>query len=167
MSFTDRTIVLEPGEGTAIPIPGTPMTHRIAGADTGGAYSLIELTLDGEGPPPHIHHGEDELFYVLEGTANIQVGDRAVKASEGSLVFGPRDVKHSFSAAGTEPAKLLVIFSPAGIEELFREVVAPPEPKTKAEYIAKIKSLAGKYNLELLPPPVPSSEAEAVGQFSR
>ena len=153
MSFSDRTIVLEPGEGKAISIPGTPMTHKIVSEDTGGAYSVIEVTLDGEGPPPHIHHGEDELFYVLEGEASIQVGERTVTAGEGSLVFGPKDVKHSFAKAGTEPAKLLVIFSPAGLEKLFQEVVAPPEPKTKPEYIGKIKALAGKYNLELLPPP--------------
>ena len=49
MSFSDRTIILEPGEGDEVRIPGTPMTHKLAGADTGGSYSVVELTLDGSG----------------------------------------------------------------------------------------------------------------------
>ena len=94
------------------------------------------------------------------------MGERVVKASEGSLVFGPKGVPHSFSMAGTQPPKLLVIFSPAGIEKLFKEVMSPPEPKTKEEYVAKIKALAPSYNLELLPPPgqqAPTPEAAQVG----
>ena len=155
---------LEPDEGTAALIPGTPMTHKLASADTGGNMSVIELTLEGAGPPPHIHHGEDEAFYVLEGEVNFQVGERIVKATEGSFVFGPKDIPHSFAIAGERPAKVLVMFSPAGIEELFLEVMAPPEPKSKPEYIAKIKALAPKYNLELLPPPEHATrEAESVG----
>jgi len=153
MSFTDRIIILEPGEGTAVLIPGTPMNHKLSSADTGGNLSVIELILEGAGPPPHIHHGEDEAFYVLEGEVNFQVGERVVKAIEGSFVFGPKDIPHSFSLPSEQPAKVLVMFSPAGIEELFVEVMAPPEPKSKPEYIAKIKALAPKYNLELLPPP--------------
>jgi len=56
--------VLDPGEGELSPIAGTSSTHKFAAANTDGHLGIAELTLDGEGPPPHIHHGEDETFYV-------------------------------------------------------------------------------------------------------
>ena len=153
MSFVERTIVLDPGEGKVSPIPGTGLTLKLASRDTEGAFGLVELTLDGEGPPPHIHHGEDETFYILEGEVNFTVGSRTIKATKGSVVLGPKDVAHSFSMAGPEPAKILVIFTPGGLEQLFIDVMAAPIPTTKEEYINRMISLAGKYNVELLPPP--------------
>ena len=153
MSFTQKAIVLGPGEGTKVPVPGTPMIHKMSGEDTGGKMSALELTLEAEGPPPHIHHNEDEMFYVLEGEVDFQIGERSVRAAAGSFLLAPRDVAHSFKMAADEPARILVMFSPGGIENLFVEVTAPPALQNKGEYVQRIKSLAPKYNLELLPPP--------------
>ena len=65
MSINDGNIVLSPGEGKIVPVPGHKVTHKVVGADTDGAYSLLEVELVGDGPPQHIHKTEDEAFYVL------------------------------------------------------------------------------------------------------
>ncbi len=71
MSIDDGNIVLGPGEGKIIPVPGHKVTLKVVGADTDGAYSLLEVELDGDGPPQHIHKAEDEAFYVLEGEIKV------------------------------------------------------------------------------------------------
>jgi len=109
--------VLEPGEGKVSSIPGTALTHKLASRDTESAFGLVELTHCGEGPPPHIHLGEDETFYILEGEVNFKVGSRIIKATKESAVPGPKEVPHSFSMAGPEPAKILIIFTPGGVEK--------------------------------------------------
>jgi len=67
MSTKQGNLILGPGEGQTIPVPGHKVTHKVVGADTGGAYALMEVELHGDGPPQHIHKTEDEAFYVLEG----------------------------------------------------------------------------------------------------
>ena len=90
MSINDGNIVLEPGEGKIVPVPGHKITHKVFGADTDGAYSLLEVELNGDGPPQHIHKTEDEAFYVLEGEINVLVGERNFKAKAGTFVRIPR-----------------------------------------------------------------------------
>ncbi len=89
MSTHDGNIVLGPGEGQIIPVPGHKVTHKVVGADTDGAYSLLEVELVGDGPPQHIHKTEDEAFYVLEGEMNVLVGERTIRATAGSFVLTP------------------------------------------------------------------------------
>jgi len=91
MSIKDGDIVLGPGEGKMVPVPGHKITHKVFGADTDGAYSLLEVELNGDGPPQHIHKTEDEAFYVLEGEINVLVGERNFKAKAGTFVRIPRE----------------------------------------------------------------------------
>jgi quercetin dioxygenase-like cupin family protein len=68
----------------------------------------------------HIHHREDEAFYVLEGEMTFHVGGERLATRAGSLVFLPRDVPHSFTVDGTGEARVLQLASPPGIEAFFR-----------------------------------------------
>ena len=113
------------------------LTYKAAKEDTGGAYALIEGTVVGGGPPPHIHTTEEEAFYVLEGELNVLVGERTVTATAGAFVLVPRGTVHTFSTAGTASAKLLILISPAGFEQFFEEIAGPPD-------LAKIMALAPK-----------------------
>ena len=153
MSINDGNIVLGPGEGKIIPVPGHKVTLKVVGADTNGAYSLLEVELDGDGPPQHIHKTEDEFFYVLEGEIKVLVGERTIRATAGSFVTIPRGTIHAFARAGQEPAKLLAIFSPAGVEKFFDEAVDLDVTDTEA-YVAKANALAEKYNMEIVGPPL-------------
>jgi len=153
MSINDGNIVLGPGEGKIIPVPGHKVTLKVVGADTDGAYSLLEVELDGDGPPQHIHKAEDEAFYVLEGEIKVLLGERTITATAGSFVVIPRGTVHTFSRVGQESAKVLAIFTPAGMEQFFDEAVDLDVTDTEA-YVAKANALAEKYNMEIVGPPL-------------
>ncbi len=139
MSSNDGNLVLGPGEGKMVPVPGHKITHKMTGEDTDGAYSLLEVELVGDGPPQHIHKAEDEAFYVLEGEIKVLLGERTVIAKAGSFLLVPRGTRHTFS--------------PAGFERFFDDAVNLDVTDTET-YVAKGKALAEKYNMEIVGPPL-------------
>ena len=78
-----------------------------------------QLAPRGSGSPLHVHHNEDEWFYVLEGELTIWVAGRTVVAGAGAFVFGPRDVPHTF-VVSSERARFLLVTEPAGFEGFVR-----------------------------------------------
>ena len=157
-----RTFAQEPGEGEAWWWFGLLATIKATGEQTGGRYSLVEiLAPDGYEAILHVHHQEDEGFYVLEGELTFHVGDQTIKAYPGSFLFGPRDVPHAFTA-DSGPARLLFVLSPAGFEDLIREMgepareltipPQPEEPPDEAE-MERMVAIAAKYGGEILGPP--------------
>ena len=116
-----QPIALGPGEGTAIEGPaGGPLTFKVRGEQTGGALTAFENVIaPGDGPPLHVHAKEDEAWYVIDGELRFQLGDDRAAAHAGSFVFVPRGVPHCFVNAGSEPARILVLFTPAGMERFF------------------------------------------------
>ena len=110
------------------------------------------------GPPPHIHHREDESFYVREGTLAIRMGDRTVNAAPGDFVHIPRGTVHCFKNTGNGHAKMLVTFTPAGMEKFFEEAFHPAgdrsagPPLVTEELLARLIGAAPKSGLEFLPP---------------
>jgi quercetin dioxygenase-like cupin family protein len=83
---------IPPGEGArSLWVMGVLVTYKIPSQRTGGAYSLFEVaTQPGAGPPPHIHHREDESFYMLEGEYEFHVEHRTIRAGAGSLLYMPK-----------------------------------------------------------------------------
>src|SRR3954453_4257742 len=101
MKATSRVKHILPKEGKDLWVAGELVTLKVVGADTDGAFVLLEeVTPSQGGPPPHIHHQEDEVFYVLEGELEFLVGDRTILATAGSAVYGPRDILHAFKNVG-------------------------------------------------------------------
>jgi quercetin dioxygenase-like cupin family protein len=153
MSFIARkSVVLEPGEGRIVHIPGHPLVLKARSEDTGGAYALVEATITGQGPPQHIHRAEEEAFYVLAGEVNVQVGDQTVHGRPGSFVLIPRGTVHTFWNAGTGPAKLLAIVSPPGAEEYLADVIGDHEIDS-ATFVDKMMAVADTYRVEVVGPP--------------
>ena len=157
-----RTFAHEPGEGEALWWLGVLATIKVAGEQTGGQYALVEiLAPDGYGSVLHVHHQEDEGFYILEGELTLYVGDQTLKAHPGSFLFGPKDVPHAFTV-DSGPARLLFVLSPAGFEDLIREMgepareltipPQPEEPPDEAE-MQRMMAIAAKYGNEILGPP--------------
>lgn len=151
MSFDNRTVISGTGEGKAFSVLGDLYRQKAGKEETGGAYSLIEAMVTGDGPPPHIHTAEEEAFYVVEGELDVLVGERTVKATAGSFVLVPRGTVHTFSKKGAA-AKLLIIISPAGFEKFFEEISGSHD-------LEKIMALAPKYNLKIVGPPPEKSRA--------
>ena len=156
-----KEVVLAPDGGKALWMVGGLYVIKASGEDTGGSYSIIERTVAPRphgGAPPHIHHAEEESFYVLEGSLTIHVGDRIIDATPGSFVLVPRGTVHAHYNHASTPAKTLEIFSPAGFEKFFEEVCEPaqartlPPPSTSPPDVQRLITLGRKYNAEFLPP---------------
>lgn len=150
---------LAPGEGRAIWFLRNRMTVKATAASTGGAYGLVEsLIAPGFSPPLHVHHKEDEAFYVLEGEVTMQCGDRTFLATAGAFVFLPRDVPHTFVVEGDEDAHMLTLLSPGGGERFFIEGGRAPEgpglPPPGAPDVAKLRELGPRFGNEILGPPI-------------
>jgi quercetin dioxygenase-like cupin family protein len=121
-----RTFAHEPGEGEALWWIGLLATVKATKEQTGGRYTLVEiLAPDGFASPLHVHHTEDEAFWILEGEMTFYVGDQTIKARPGSFLFGPKEVPHAF-AVDSGPARLLFLLSPGGFEDLVREMGGRP-----------------------------------------
>ena len=119
-------IALGPGEGTTIEGPaGGPLTFKVRGEQTGGSLTAFEnVVAPGDGPPLHTHASEDEAWYVIAGELRFQLGDERAAAPAGSFVFVPRGTPHCFVNAGAEPARILVLFTPSGMERFFDRFAA-------------------------------------------
>ena len=109
-------IALNPGEGEALWFFGALVIVKASSQTTAGRVTVIEhLVPQGAGPPLHVHHREDEWFYVIEGELTFWVGGKIIKAPEGSFVYGPRDIPHTFTVTSSQ-ARSIVVTEPAGVE---------------------------------------------------
>jgi quercetin dioxygenase-like cupin family protein len=153
-ALTART--LEPGTGERLWIAGDTMWFKATAADTGGAFTLIEvLAAPGGGPPPHVHDNEEETFYVLDGVFDILIGDRFVRAERGAFALVPRGTVHRFRCSGDRPGRLLILFTPGGIEGFFRQAgraaaTDGPAPPIDAAEIARTEAAALLYGLRVV-----------------
>lgn len=85
--------------------PGDRVSFLVSGAESQGSCFIIEgMVAPGGGPPPHIHHFEDETFYLLEGTVTFQARGQTIHAKPGDCIHIPRGTVHSLKNEGTVPA---------------------------------------------------------------
>jgi quercetin dioxygenase-like cupin family protein len=133
-------------------------TFLVTGEQTGGAYFVMEaLVPPGGGPPPHIHRNEDETFYMVEGECSITIGDRVVLARAGDFVNIPRGTVHCFCNTGRASARMIVTFTPSGMERFFQETLEPATdrstapPQNNSAVAARYLAAAAKYGLEFAP----------------
>ena len=106
---------------------GMLLTNLAETPDTNGAFSLFEAILvPGTEPPPHVHSREDELFYVLEGEFDVYVGEEVFNGKTGECIFLPRFKPHAFIIRSPR-LRLLILFTPGGLEEAFRSGGSPAQ----------------------------------------
>lgn len=122
--------VLAAGEGEARWWFGQLAVIKATAEDTDGGFTLVEITAGpGYETPLHIHHDEDEGFWMIDGSATFTVGEETVEAGPGAYLFGPKDVPHKWRA-GADGARMLYLFTPSGFEEMIREMSVPAEELT-------------------------------------
>jgi quercetin dioxygenase-like cupin family protein len=144
------------GEGERIWIVGDTLSIKASAATTGGSLSLAECdATPGAGPPPHIHVNEDEAFYVLDGEFEFLVGEEIVTGGPGTFAFIPRGTVHRFVCTGERTGRLLVMFTPGGMDGFFREAGRAasddgPAPPLDDEEIARTNAAAERYGLRLV-----------------
>jgi quercetin dioxygenase-like cupin family protein len=138
---------------------GWLLTFLATGEETGGQFALMEqVARKGNVPPRHIHHREDETFYIVEGEMTFSIGDQTIKATPGTMVFAPRDIPHSFTI-DSDQVRILVLVAPAGAEDFFKacsvpaaSMTLPPPAEVPYAEIQKMKALAPTYGFEFVPP---------------
>ena len=146
--------VVDSGAGERIWIVGDAMTLKATGESTAGSLVLLEnLTTPGGGPPPHIHTHEDEFWYVLDGTFEIRIGNDVHTVGPGGFAYAPRGTLHNFRNTAETPSRVLVGFTPGGMEGFFRESGRPatddgPAPPVDDDEIARTMTAAQKYGVE-------------------
>ena len=148
---------LRPGDGRSLQVSGELVTYKITSEQTGGAYSLFEVVSEpGGGPPPHVQHREDEVFYVLEGEYDFLDDDgRTMRVGKGSLVYVPKGALHTHKNIDDKPGRMLVSQTPGGLHERFFEEIgelATDESHLVFEGsvgIEKIAVIAAEYGIEI------------------
>jgi mannose-6-phosphate isomerase-like protein (cupin superfamily) len=125
--------------------PGETCCIRVSAAETGGAYSLVEIVSSpGDSTPMHIHRDEDEHFVILEGTAHIALGDKTFDAAAGTQVFLPRNIPHAWGNASNSPLRFLGVCTPGGVEEALRVIARGG--------VSDLVALSAKFGVEIVGP---------------
>ena len=151
----DIEILLNRGEGNSYWVLGDLYTFKVTGTQTNGAFTVMDQVIQPQnGPPPHIHHREDEAFYVLEGRFSFLFGDKTDVFEAGSFVYIPKGTVHTFKNIDAQQGRLLVTVTPAGLEEFFYAIGTPATDLTNPPafdpgVIEKIMKLAKDYHMEI------------------
>ena len=154
--MADTTVTRNPGEGDAFWMLGGLYEVKAGGDETGGAATIMEMTIPaGSGPPPHTHPG-GEAVYVLEGTLRYHIGDEVIEGGPGSFFYVPEGTLERFEP--TSQVRIIVIYTPGGIEKFFAEAGEPaqarevPPPPESPPDIERLAAIGEKYGMQLQAP---------------
>jgi len=132
-----RGYVVGPQDG----VEGYDPDVKASSGSTGGAITVMVATATEGGAPRHLHHREDECFYVIDGTISVEIDGERSEAGRGSFVFLPREVPHAWDVE-SETASVMIITVPAGFEDFMRDW-------ERAEGDDR-REIASRYGIELL-----------------
>ncbi len=151
-----KPAVVSSGEGEARWWLGGLAVIKATAADTGGLMSIVEVTEPpGMEAPLHVHHREDEAFWILEGDVTFVVGDLTIEAHAGDYLFGPRGIPHRYSV-GANGCRMLFIPTPGGFEELVKAMSVPagsrtlPPSSEEEPDVVEMAAIAKAHGAELL-----------------
>lgn len=135
---------------------GSLATIKASSEQTGGQFALIEIEENETETPLHVHHREDEAFWVIAGDIQFEVGGKTIEAGPGSYLFGPRGVPHRYRVR-KGPARMLFLLTPGGFENLLRatsepaaEARLPHEGEGMTDFEA-LPEIVQRYGCEILP----------------
>jgi mannose-6-phosphate isomerase-like protein (cupin superfamily) len=120
-----QPIVRLPGEGREYRMPAMRAVFHADGGETDGAYSISEWWLEpkSDGPGPHSHDANDEIFRIVEGTMSVLVGEHWIDAPAGSTIVIPAGVTHDFANRTDARAGLFSVFIPGGFEQNMPDIL--------------------------------------------
>jgi mannose-6-phosphate isomerase-like protein (cupin superfamily) len=153
-----QPFLLGAGEGESVWSLGGRFTTKLGGAHAEDRFTLVEaLAFRSTEPPLHIHHREDEAWYVLDGQMTFYIGEQVLEARTGSFVFAPRGTPHTFTV-DVEPTRVLVFASPAGFEQFALELGAPalddqPPEDLQVPPPEVLGPAAERYGIDVVGPP--------------
>lgn len=151
--------ILGPGQGASVWSLGGRFTKKVGSEASENRLAVVEaLAFQTTEPPLHIHHREDEAWYVLDGRMTFYVGDEILEAPSGAFVYAPKGIPHTFTV-DAEPTRVLVFASPAGFEKFAEELGDParddnPPPRLAVPAPEVLGPAAERYGIEVVGPPV-------------
>ena len=143
------------GEGERLWFLGTLATIRVAGEETGGRFALIEFLFPQLASPPLHTHPQDESYVVLDGRLTVRAASERFELGVGGAAVVPMDVPHTFRV-DSDTAHVLVLSTPAGLEQLVRDAAVPATaatlppgatPRPTPEELAEIFRRHGQVNV--------------------
>jgi quercetin dioxygenase-like cupin family protein len=153
------TVARKAGESTALWVLGGLYEIKVSGEESGGACTVMEMTMPaGFGPPPHTHAG-GEVVYVLDGAMAYHLGDETVEGGPGSVFHIAAGTLEWFEPTGPDPLHVLVTYLPGGIDEFFREIGEPalshtiPPPAAEPPDFPAIVAAAARHGMVIAAPP--------------
>lgn len=136
-------------EGEVHPVMGDPMRFLATAADTAGAFALAEQRVrPGNGAPPHVHHNEEESFFILEGRFAVMVNGEERRLGPGDFAHVQRGAVRSFTNVGDTEGRLLIQHCPGSAAEFYIGMGRLPFPPDLGE----IRALGDRYGIELVLP---------------
>jgi mannose-6-phosphate isomerase-like protein (cupin superfamily) len=139
--------------GAALQFSNWRFDCKISAKDTEGDYCIYDTIRTAKGGPPlHVHHGQDEWFFVREGEFIFKVGDETFRLKSGDSLLGPRKVPHAFASLSNNSA-LTIAFVPAGtIEKLFLEI--DQLSRSRSPTLQDWQTISRAHDVEILGPPL-------------
>ncbi len=158
MAFSSSHYAIADDEAEAFWFLGNLATVKADGERTGGALAVVEFAAPpGFATPRHVHHAEDEAFYVLEGSLAGFCGDAKWEAIVGSFVWLPRDVPHGYANTADGVTRSLAITLPSGFEQFVEEIGEPAPSRTlpppSEPDIQRAMAASARHQAEILGPP--------------
>ncbi len=143
--------VILPDQSRTIRLYETVFRWGVGSDETGGALSMLEVTIPARTLiKPHAHEREDEYSLVLSGTIGVRTGDEVVEVvPAGSWLIKPRSVPHALWNVGDEPARVLEVITPGGLEQYFTDI-APILREHGPEWTQRYREAADAYGLTIL-----------------
>ena len=136
-----------------IQLTKTVIDFKVSTLDTDGGLAICEITsFHKGGPARHLHHEQDEWFYVVEGEYVIEVGEERYELGPGDSVLAPRKVAHVWAHVGEGTGRVIAALQPAGEIEAFFDELATLGSSPEREVLRRVFSSHG---LELIGPPLP------------
>ncbi|MFD2252570.1 quercetin dioxygenase-like cupin family protein [Pseudochelatococcus lubricantis] len=132
---------------------GLPTWIKAGRELTGGQFSLIEQIIPaGFESPWHMHHSEDESFYVIEGQMSVIMEGGRTLLQAGDFAFGPRGIPHGFRIEGEGPARILLMTTGSDFADFIAETSVPSDTPPAAPDMAFLVAAAERHNLAILGP---------------
>lgn len=157
---TTNPIIHQAGEGDHVLQMGACVTVKLGvDAANGARVSAAEFLMPPEfGPPLHVHHAEDELLQILEGSVRVVCSDYDEVLTAGGFAYLPRGVPHTFWVQGDQGARMLCIFTPGGVERMFADSGVPTDtahlPNGDGAAPGALDALMARHKVEYVGPPL-------------
>ncbi|HEV2135204.1 MAG TPA: cupin domain-containing protein [Terracidiphilus sp.] len=133
---------------------GLPTFIHASANSTNGAFGLVEhpAIRPGFASPYHVHHREDEAFYVIDGEVAFVLDGKWKRVGPGAYAYGPREIPHGFKTVGDAAVRMLILCAPGGFENFIMELAEPLDGQVRVPDTQKLIAAAARAGIDILGP---------------